>query len=287
MKWNDIRDFGNVSVKSWMRSAADSLFPRDCPVCGEIVTPRGQRICRGCLQKLDFVKGHTCARCGKEIPGGTRKLSGGADDLPDGTRKLSGGADGPSDGMRKLSGGAEDLCYDCRQMPKSFERGFALLNYDTVSQNCMVRIKYHHMKEDVQLYADLAAARLGGRLRALGADYLVPVPVHPSRQRERGYNQAEVLAEALSQRLGIPVGRDFLLRTRKTAAQKELNAEERFRNLQEAFAIGNICPDAQHILLVDDIYTTGATLEACTRILRSAGVKKVWCFCICIGREIY
>ena len=239
-------------MKSWIYKIEDSLFPRDCPICEEIVEPRGQLICRKCLDRLSFIQNPVCEKCGKEILSTSQRL-----------------------------------CFDCEHTVKSFEKGNGLLNYDDVSRRCMVRIKYENRREDMELFARLSAIKKGNDLKKIGADYLVPVPVHKSRLRQRGYNQAGLLAERLSQELDIPLGRDFLVRCRKTAAQKELNPEERYRNLQEAFTAGNIAADAGKVILIDDIYTTGATIETCTRVLKAAGVKEVYFYCLCIGREIY
>lgn len=251
------------STKINFRALADSVYPRQCPVCGEIVTPRGQLICRKCLDRLSFVKAPVCEKCGKQILTASQRL-----------------------------------CGDCTRKPKSFVKGCSLLNYDELSRDLMVQMKYHNSRQDIELYARLGAMRIRQELHGgqCGSgtiafaptkfDYLVPVPVHKSKYRERGYNQAEILAQLISKELNIPVGKDFLIRIKKTEAQKNLDPNLRERNLKDAFRAGLIPQDVVRVLLVDDIYTTGSTAEVCSEVLMEAGVREVYVFCICSGSEI-
>jgi ComF family protein len=120
--------------------------------------------------------------------------------------------------------------------------------------------------------------------------YFVPVPLYGSRYRERGYNQAEVIAAELAERLSLPLYARFLRRNRYTPPQNALNNHERIRNLCRALEPG---PQAKRllakqktprrVLLVDDIYTTGSTLEACSLVLKTAGVEHIMVATVCIG----
>lgn len=116
------------------------------------------------------------------------------------------------------------------------------------------------------------------------ADVIVPVPLHARRLRQRGYNQAALLARELGKGVGLPVLEDALLRVRDTASQVDLNAEERKENVRGAF----YCPDdrlaGKKVLLVDDVYTTGATLEACSLALKQRGVHRVWALTLARAR---
>lgn len=107
-------------------------------------------------------------------------------------------------------------------------------------------------------------------------DLLVPVPLHPVRLRRRGYNQAALLADALGQRIGLPVESEVLIRERDTRSQVGLSAEERWTNVAGAFRCRSTPPAGARILLVDDVLTTGATLRACAAALREAGAGPVW-----------
>ena len=107
-------------------------------------------------------------------------------------------------------------------------------------------------------------------------DVLVPVPLHPSRLRQRGFNQAQELAEALGRRLELPLMPHLCRRVRDTVPQSDLgSARERLRNVTGAFAVSATIPDIQHVALVDDVVTTGATTRELSRVLRRAGVRRV------------
>lgn len=151
----------------------------------------------------------------------------------------------------------------------------------------MAAVKYKNRREYLDFYARAIDFRYRKRVLRLDADVLVPVPIHPSRQRKRGYNQAEELAVRLSVLWQIPVDSRLLVRTKKTAPQRELNPAERLKNLKEAFRIHQKCggrSELPHtVILVDDIYTTGSTMEACARVLKEAGVKRIYFVAVCIG----
>lgn len=226
----------------------DILFPRRCPVCGEITEPAGSLICPSCFRELSFVKSPTCKKCGKEIASETM-----------------------------------EYCEDCISHRHIFEYGVALLNYNETARTSMAQIKYKNKREYLDFYGEALATRYEKQIRRMQVDVIVPVPVHRSRRRRRGFNQAELLAEVMGERLGLPVEADTLVRTKKTLPQKELSAGDRLRNLSGAFRVGNISADIRSVLLVDDIYTTGSTIEACARVLKKAGVEHVYFAVICTG----
>lgn len=225
------------------------LFPRRCPVCDSIVMPKGRLICPACLKKLSFTKEPVCKKCGKEV----------------------------------ISTDAE-YCFDCVRHKRTFEYGRALVNYEENARRSMAKIKYKNKREYLDFYGEAICARYQKLIRRMEADVLVPVPVHPSRRRERGFNQAEILACRIGERLGIPVCPSMLVRNKKTMPQKGLDPAGRLKNLEEAFLAGVIPQGVGGVILVDDIYTTGSTIEACSRALKRAGVKKVYFLAICIGR---
>ena len=153
----------------------------------------------------------------------------------------------------------------------------------------MAAIKYKNRREYLDFYSQALVSRYGKWLSHIQPDALIPVPVHPARRRKRGFNQAEELAERISLLTGIPVRADLLIRIRKTLPQKELNPAERLNNLRLAFAVSDFYRAhleqiPRRVVLADDIYTTGSTMEACTRVLKAAGVKQVYIMSICIGK---
>lgn len=223
------------------------LFPRRCPVCGEITKPAGSLICPPCFQKLSFVKPPVCKKCGKEIISETL-----------------------------------EYCDDCMTRRHTFEHGVALINYDETARKSMVQIKYKNKREYLDFYGRAMALRYEKAIERMQVDAIVPIPVHRSRRRRRGFNQAEVLAEIMAEHLKIPVKPEMLVRSKRTLPQKELTAAERLKNLSGAFQAGKIPEDVKTVLLVDDIYTTGSTIEACSRVLRSAGIERIYFAVICM-----
>ena len=227
------------------------LFPRRCPVCGEIVEPYGEKICPECVRALSPVREPCCKKCGKEI-----------------------------------SDRQGEYCPDCMRRPKTFDSGASLLNYNETARWSMASIKYKNRREYLDFYAQAMTIRFAKRVRVWGAEALVPVPIHSSRRRERGFNQAEELAERLSDCWGLPVDTKLLVRKKKTLPQRDLGPSQRLKNLQEAFALHPSVSDKipKSVIIIDDIYTTGSTVEACSRILKKAGVKRIYFLAICIGK---
>lgn len=232
----------------------DMLYPPRCPVCREIVIPKGQRICSGCQDKLKLIAEPRCKKCGKPV------------------------------GYEE-----QEYCSDCEQKAFHYVRGFSVWIYDSVMKESISDFKYRSRKENAGFYVDELLHHYGETITRLAPDALVPVPIHQSKFRDRGYNQADILARGIGKRLGIPVLSKLLIRSRKTLPQKQLDDKERLKNLKEAFCI-NTSEAVKHdkqlnrILLVDDIYTTGSTVEACTGILLEQGIKEVYFVTLSIGR---
>lgn len=178
----------------------------------------------------------------------------------------------------------QEYCLDCEKYKRTFEKGFILMEYDDVTIPSLSAFKYHNAREYSEFYALEIRERLGEQLNSLGIEGLIPVPIHKRKRKTRGYNQAQVLTASLSKVLGIPQYPDYLTRQIDTTPQKELGPMARLKNLQKAFHIGENSVKLKKILLVDDIYTTGATMEACTGCLHEAGVQKVYCLSICSSR---
>ncbi len=224
------------------------LFPRRCPVCHEVVEETGGLVCEVCRLKLPYIREPSCLRCGKPL----------------------------------LTEGRE-YCLDCSRKKHQFEQGKAPFVYDEVMRRSIARYKYSGRREYAAFYAEEILHRCAKRMLLWNAEVLIPIPLHPSRRRKRGFNQAELLAKALSARSGIPVDATLLLRTKKTHAQKELNDQERLANLKDAFSVRKREIPYHNLILVDDIYTTGSTIDAAARLLKEHGAQKVCFLCICVG----
>jgi ComF family protein len=166
---------------------------------------------------------------------------------------------------------AESACGQCLKNPPPFTGTRAALIYGFPLDRLLLRFKFH---------GDLAAGRLLSQLfcEALDDDELpqalIPVPLHRSRLRERGYDQALELAKAVARRTGVPLHRQSLRRIRGTARQSELGLAARQRNLRGAFAVAGVALP-RHVALIDDVMTTGATLRECAKTLLRGGVERV------------
>jgi ComF family protein len=169
------------------------------------------------------------------------------------------------------------LCQRCRHSPLALDGIRSVAFFEGPLRKAMHALKYRGLRA--------VAAPLGGLMAAywrrnpLPADLIVPVPLHRHRERTRGYNQADLLALALADQIDLPVCDDWLIRTHNTSPQIDLDAEARKMNVAGAFrARENETLVGRRVLLIDDVCTTGATLEACSVPLRQAGAGSVWAF---------
>jgi len=172
---------------------------------------------------------------------------------------------------------APGLCRLCRSNFYAFERARSFAYYNDALAGAIVLLKY----EEVTRLGDWFAGRLADLIQTAGenfrADAVVPVPLHPDRQRERGYNQAELIARPLARRLGVKLGAYLLTRTKPRPARLVLSRSEHWKSVRGAYATRKgVRVDKMRILLVDDVLTTGATLDACSRVLKRAGAASVF-----------
>lgn len=224
------------------------LFPRRCPVCHEVVEEPGKLVCSICSTRLPYVKEPFCRKCGKPLLTEER-----------------------------------EYCQDCVRKTHGFRQGRAPFVYDRVMRQSIARFKYGGRREYAAFYAEEILRRCAREALLWKAEAFLPIPLHPKKRRKRGYNQAELLARELSRRSGIPVDKNLLLRVKNTRAQKELNDRERRENLKNAFALQKGSVPYRTVILVDDIYTTGSTMDEAARVLRGNGVQTIYFLCICVG----
>jgi ComF family protein len=166
------------------------------------------------------------------------------------------------------------LCRQCVVAPPSIDGIRSVAFFEGALRSAIHQFKYGYVRDLAEPLGEMLISYW--RETPLPADVIVPVPLHARRIRERGYNQAMLLAQRLGSALRIPVQAGCLRRTRYTVAQTRLNAQERSRNVEGAFAC--VGPDVRgkRVLLIDDVCTTGATLEACSRALWEGGAGSVW-----------
>lgn len=226
------------------------IFPSRCAIC-DAVLPFGNKLeneflCNECRSKIEFIKEPTCKKCGAMIY--------------------------DSD---------EAYCTRCQAKKfDSFEYGFGLCRYNDAVKESLHKIKYSGRKEYIAFYGKLIAKAYHDKFMRIGAEYLVPVPVHRQRNRERGYNQASVLAYVISDELkkyniDIPVNENLIFRTKNTKVLNKLDPSERGKELSGAFKTTD-CTGIEKVIIVDDIATSLSTLDSISKILKSAGVMKVY-----------
>lgn len=241
-----------TSCRPYLRAVAQTalnlVFPRRCPVCDEPVKPWNALICRDCAQIPAYIEPPFCMKCGKHLEREER-----------------------------------EYCKDCTAHPHIFDRGRGLFAYKSISAS-IARFKYKGRQEYAAYYAACMTKRLGSFIRDCKAQALIPVPLHKSRLRHRGYNQAAALARELSALTGIPVLTDYIVRAKKTAPMKDLSAQERQNNLKRAFKIRRNDVKLSTVIIIDDIYTTGSTMDALSRELKKAGVERIYFAALAIGR---
>ena len=225
------------------RLLLDELYPRWCVLCGAEPAGRGgeRYLCEACVGRFPFIEAPICPRCGRPY--------GAAPEPPPACRGCL---------VPRSAGGLEWVRSACRSAGGVRET-LHLLKY----RNC------RWLGPDL---ARIAAERLRAAVAAEGWDLLVPVPLHPRRQRERGFNQAEDLARCWGRAWGIALCSDALRRAKATLAQATLSSAARRRNMAGAFAVERPRDlRGRRVLLVDDVVTTGATLRELARVLAAAG----------------
>lgn len=223
------------------------FYPRRCPVCDEPV-PVGEGLaCSECRRRIRYIDGAKCRKCGKHLQD-------------------------------------ESLiyCADCEKRTHIFEYGYALYNYRNMKDS-IYRFKYQKRCEYAKFYARDIYDRLADEIGQMGADALIPVPLYRTKKAARGYNQAQALADELSGLTGIPSYSHMVKRVRNTVPQKTLDDIGRQNNLKRAFLISPDVVKLKKAIIVDDIYTTGSTIDAVARELKQHGVGKVYFITLCIG----
>ncbi len=236
---------GRRAVRAAMaagRRVIDVLLPPRCLACGEIVAADGA-LCPACWSTVAFIAPPCCRRCGVPFA---------------------------------FDPGAGVECGECARRPPPFDRARSALRYDDASRPLILGFKHADRTHAAPAYGAWMARAAGPLLAE--AEVIVPVPLHWTRLVRRRYNQAALMALAMGRIGGRPVVADALVRRRRTPSQGMMRRLGRFRNVAGAFAIhprraAGIA--GKRVLLVDDVLTTGATVEACIRALRAAGAAAV------------
>lgn len=234
-----------MNFRSIVASILDTLLPPRCHGCGGPLHGKGGAdLCDGCRSGMKVISPPLCIRCG--IP-------------------------------FVSYGGGDHLCGECSSSPPRFSAARSALVYEGVTASMIHELKYGGKTVRRRVLADLVMEFLGDELKTWGVDLVLPVPLHPRRLRTRGFNQALLLAEVMAGRLSLPLERSLLERVRETPSQTSLSRDERLRGLRGAFAVSRPSRvEGRTVLVVDDVMTTGATLNECAALLFSAGAREVY-----------
>ena len=239
------------SLKKAADLAVNILYPRRCPVCDRPVRPMGALICPECAGVPSGIGENRCLRCGRKVPWHTA------------------------------------LCTLCREKRHYFSYGCSAFSYAGI-RDSLYRFKYMGRQEYAAWYGQEMTRALAARVRKGGfprPDLIVPVPLSDRRMRKRGYNQAALLAREVSKRCAVPCLEGALLRVRDTRPLKNEGVLERQENLKRSFLVYGNDVKLKSIMLIDDIYTTGATVDACAKALLSAGAVNVTFLTLASGDE--
>lgn len=236
------------SRNRWIDMGISLVFPRRCAICDEARPFQKEKICSACRKQLSYVREPRCKKCGKPINDDTA-----------------------------------EYCRDCSDRYHDFDQGLSLFLHDKDIRKSLYGLKYKNKREYADFYAEEMAAAFGEAFELWKPEVMIPVPLHNKKLIKRGFNQSAVLAKKIEAFCGIPVDCNYLSRTKNTDAQKTLGKNERKKNLEKAFEISGLHNRYERVLLIDDIYTTGATIDSCAKVLKEAGVKRVFFVTASIG----
>jgi ComF family protein len=241
------------AVQLWARRALDLVWPRNCPFCTcPLADTDPGIVCPACLSSAKLIEPPFCRQCASPFTGTVT--------------------------------GDTFVCGYCQNLRFYFSRTVCACRAEGVVRDCILRFKYNREMYFGPHLVDwlLIAAQRWIDWREV--DAIVPVPLHPRKQRQREFNQAEYLAAALGRALDVPVLKRNVRRVKDTSTQTKLNAEARARNMHGAFAVRDATAFAKKRLVVlDDVFTTGATMDSCAKALRGAGAREVIALAVARG----
>ena len=222
------------------------LYPYRCPFCGQLIEGG---ICRECQKKLEFITSPVCLKCG-----------------------------------RKVAREQDALCPECEKRELFFDAGRGLFVHKEPVRTALYNLKFHNQRYAGEIFGKLLARRFGETIQRWEIDCVIPVPLSPRRQRKRGFNQAEAIARPFAEEMGLICRTDLIYRWKDTMPSKYLTPRERRKNLQDAFGVQPEIAQYRNILLIDDIYTTGATVSAISKKIKEKDVKGVYFLTASIGQ---
>ena len=205
-------------------------------------------ICDSCRKKIKKISEPRCKRCG-----------------------------------RPIRSKEQEFCHVCQNKKHIYKEGMAVYLYKGEVRKAVHRMKFQNQRVYARIFGRLMAKEAEEKIQRWGAEAVIPVPMYRKKQRLRGYNQAELLAREIADQRNLPLICDLVLRVKNTKPQKELEGKDREENLKKAFIITKNDVKLRKILIVDDIYTTGSTVDAIAEVLKKSGVEEIYFLSLCIG----
>lgn len=251
-----------TAIRKCFDGLLDLLFPRDlyCICCGKIIdSSRTYRLCNDCMNAVKWVSDRTCTVCGKRL-----------------------GENNPS-----------NTCYSCKEHVHYFRKGFTCTEYGAHERAIIFALKYDGRTDIADTIGEIMYDRMTSEYDeeavALNYDAALPVPVFAHKQAIRGFNQAGLIAETFTSRIGMKCDSDILVRVKETHIMRSLGPDERRENIRGAFDIRKereADVEGKVFLLIDDIYTTGATVDEITRCLLEKGAAYVDVLTFAAGADV-
>ena len=237
--------------RTLLRSFFAVLFPSECRLCNtSLLNISRLPVCDECLALIHPLRASVCVLCGERLAPAQLLMGDGQ-------------------------------CVHCRQLPPAFARAVSFGEYEGELRGLIHLLKYESVTPAAPVLGGMLATAILELLSACESSLpiIVPVPLHRGKRRERGFNQAELIARAAVQQLPQPleIATRVLVRHRRTESQVGLTREQRVENLRGAFRVVDRAKVAgRNVIVVDDVMTTGATLSECARVLKRAGAEQVW-----------
>lgn len=235
-------------LKKIFEEGLNLLYPPRCPICEKILMRSEGKICGDCRKGLPYIREPICKKCGKPL--------------------------------KRVE---QEYCITCEQEHHEFLCGRAIFLYERSFRQSVQRMKFKNHREYLDFYSEEMIREGQKYLKYWKPKTILPIPMNSRKKRERGFDQSYLLAKKISQLSGIPIVPKALVRSRYTLPQKELDAKERRKNLQGAFELKSKEKIQEPVLLIDDIYTTGATLDEACRTLKKSGVTQIYFLVLCAG----
>ncbi|MBU1043633.1 MAG: ComF family protein [Candidatus Omnitrophica bacterium] len=239
-----------LRIKQGIRRVIDLIYPRFCVFChSKLNSNSDYNLCSQCALEINPIKAPFCLKCGAKLD--------------------------------QLSQIRYNGCNRCSNKKYHFDQVLSACKYKGMVKHCIHLFKYKRKRKTKNILSDILIRFLNENFCPKNIDLITAVPLHKHKLRDRGFNQSDLIADKISTALGIESSLDNLCRIKKTVSQVTLNAQQRQLNILGAFSCKN--PEEfknKRILLIDDIFTTGSTLDECARVLKQSGAKEVTCLTI-------